>query len=988
MNSVPTHTPFLQQVANYYAHQNLENYCFIFPNRRSGQFFLKHLRQAGESCYLQPQVTTITDFVVDNSEADLASPIELIFNLYQAFQEVSHNPDYQFDKFIHWGNILLSDFNDVDQYLVDPKEIFKNITAIKEISTDYLSPELKKELNKYFNIRFEDSDPDRFWKYNNDTNDNTTRKFKHLWSLLYDLYATFQKRLNTKGISYIGKMQRDFAEQLNNTDQTHWAFERYVFIGFSLLSTAELKIFEAFQKAGIADFFWDNASPAFSDSTNIGHKHIKYLAQKFKSPIEIDAIEEFPPHIHVAGISSNVGQAKYAFNLVKSLLNDNLASHDKKALDTAIVLPDENLFPLLTASVPGGITNVNATLGATLRNSDIASLIRIISKVHKNAYKAANDECYKYYKEFVNDIISHPIIKSVYPKAVAEIGKRLSQIQGSYIKETDFAGTELNEIFTTITNTTSEDDVIAFIHRLINLLKKIIQFNNPSSSNDDNETDEQSAPTLQSCFCYQYIDILSDTESIIQEYGIPMCDSTVFYLFDKITSLYVIPFEGEPLSGIQIMGMLETRNLDFKNLIILSMNERVFPRKHFKNSFIPPNIRRWCFMSTIDEQEAMSAYYFYRLIARAENVYMLYTTNTAKIGSNEYSRFISQLHLVYGCKINFRQVILPVSPVNTPTITIPKTPKIMERLNRYLADDDTKLTLSASALKGFIVCPLQFYFKYIERLPDEREKSEYMDYATFGSIVHDSLQDLYYPEEIKNKGEHNRVYKHDIVDFRKNQLDKVLIKHINTDYLRKDDPQAPLFGETDITFEALKYYAMEVLNYDIKLLKHKGDFFEIYECEVPKKVKIQVGDKCINFKYIIDRLDRINNEGPLRIIDYKTGKDDVDFKKMNNLFVETAKDRLAIMQLFLYCNAYHAEGHDVSMGLTPMIYKIKDMKTSGIKYNQKLVENLKIDDPLNQEYMRELEALINDLFNPEVPFTQCKSTKPCEYCGFKDFCRR
>ncbi|MGM9869741.1 MAG: PD-(D/E)XK nuclease family protein [Sodaliphilus sp.] len=965
------HTPFLSQVANYYSDKSVENFCFIFPNRRSGQFFLKYYQEVCINTFLQPHITTITDFIEDNHEATLASPVELIFNLYQALCEAAHLADYPFDRFVHWGNTIISDFNDVNLYLADAKQLFTNIADIKDISTDYLPDELKAELQKYFNIRFEHTDSNSLWKHRPDTNSNTEvqNNFTNIWSILYNVYTNYHQRLEQNHLAYPGKMLRDLVNRMAK-NHLELPFERYVFVGFNMLSIAEFALFNAFKKSGKADFFFDNASPAFKNHSNIGQHYINHYAEDFKAPINLELISDFP-NIYVRGISSNIGQTKYAFKLVDKLIQEGHTINKTDALDTAIVLPDEMLFPSLINSVPPHIENVNATLGILLRNSDIAQLIRNISKVHKNAYRKSGEQFFSYYKEFVRSIISHPIIKSIFPADVLTINKIILSSGSSYISETAFQGTALKDIFTTITNTEDKSEVIDFINRLIKLCQKVVD-SNPHSQ-----------PSLQSNFCEQYIDILEDTKLLINNYGIPMCESSLFFLFDRLTSLYTIPFEGEPLSGIQIMGMLETRNLDFKNLIILSMNERIFPKKHFKNSFIPPNIRRGFGMSTIDEQESISAYYFYRLISRAENVYLLYNTNPEKIGSNEYSRFVSQLKLVYGCNIHARKIAPVLAPDIIPVISVPKTDKIMEQLNHYLTDSPEKLYFSASSLKTLIKCPLMFYIKYVERISDEQEKDPFMDAATFGSIVHDTLKDFYYPEGIA-EGAHHQVFKTDIQHFKKHQLDATLIKHINTDYLHKQNENEPLMGETAITFEALKYYAEQVLNYDLNLLPNDTDFFEIYRCEVKKKVELQIGDHKVNFEYIIDRLDRINNEGPMRIIDYKTGKDDVSFQNIDTLF----KSKLAIMQLFLYCNAYEAETHDVKMGLTPIIYKIKDMATSGIKYNKKMVENYQLNDKLNQEFMAKLGNNINELFNPQKPFEQKPSEKTCKFCKFKDICRR
>ena len=986
-----TRTPFLKQIAQHYSasFDNVDDFCFVFPNRRSGQFFLKYFEECSSKNCMHPNVTTISDFVDDNSDYTLATPTELIFNLYLAYCEVTKNKDYEFDKFIHWGNILVTDFNDVDQYMVDAKQLFSNISDWKEISTDYLPDELKAELRRYLNMKLEDSDGETFWKNLNPQQEKqVTEKFTSLWKILYPLYQKYNELLEQKNLTYTGKMLREFVLKLKDHAIEDFPFEKYVFVGFNLLSTSEMMIFDSFKKKGIAEFHWDDASPALKNSANKGHRHLALLSNRYKSSFKLENISDFPKNINVVGIPSHIGQTKYAFTLVEKLIQDGEVKDRNNGIDTAIVLPDEGLFTNLTNSVPANIKNINATLGLSLRNSDISSLIRNISKVHKNAYRPGGEEHFKFLKEFVKEILSHPIIKSLYPKDVTEINNHINLSNDFYVGEEYLRQTKLGTIFTTISDTKDKNEVIQFINRLISLCNDI-------NSHYANHVEEDGTTqlSLQSTFALQYIDILNETKTLIQGYGIPMCESSVFYLFDKLASLYTVPFEGEPLSGLQIMGMLETRNLDFDNLIILSMNERVFPRKFFKSSFIPPNMRRYYLMSTIDEQESMSAYYFYRLITRAKNLFLIYDTSSTGIGSSEYSRFISQLEKVYGCRMHFHNINLQVRPESPLTISVEKTDEILKKIKRYTIDDASRKKLSASSIKTLIKCPLKFYLNHIEGLDDENEESQFMDYATFGTIVHDTLQAFYYPEE----GKKNIVTKKQIKDFKDKKLERELIRQVNKTYLHKENLDEELIGETAITMKALHYYAEQVLEYDMGLLENDDDFLAIYECEIPHEVSLTIGDNTFNFTYKVDRIDRINDKGELRIIDYKTGKDNVKFKNIGD--VVSNKDSghyLAIMQLFLYCYALKNDANitnfDVSVGLQPIIYKIKDMGTSGITHDKNMITNLFSDENsgIYNEFLSEMAGVINDFFDKKVPFTQCENDKKaeCKYCRFIEFCRR
>ncbi|MDO4510467.1 MAG: PD-(D/E)XK nuclease family protein [Bacteroidales bacterium] len=1002
-----THEPFLKQIAQHYRNlgKDVENYCFVFPNRRSGQFFLKHYEEAAADLCLAPHVTTISDFVTENSSNSLATPIELIFNLYKAYCQVSGNDSYNFDQFIHWGNILVADFNDVDQYLVDAKQLFTNIKDWKEISADYLDEKLKEELTRYFNIDFGPSDPDKLWRTpNGEVQAEVQDKYKRLWEIMYSLYTKYNELLEEKQLSYPGKMLREYADAVKDMAVEDFAYEKYVFVGFNLLTTSEMMIFDALKNKNIAIFHWDDASPALANEANKGHKHLAFLSNRYKAPFDLQEITKFPQNINVVGLPSNVAQTKYAFTLVNTLKKEGEIKAQNKGLDTAIVLPDENLFTNITNSVPADIDNINATLGIPLRNSDLASLMRNIAKMHKNAYRPGGEDYFGFYREFVKEVLSHPIIKSLYPDATIEISNKINNTTDFYISEEYLCTTALRNIFTTIKDNKDVAEVGAFIDRLIALCTTIATIKESEKKSESDENDGPQA-SLQNYFAQLYLEILHETKALINEYGIPMVESSVLYIFDRLASLYTVPFEGEPLSGLQVMGMLETRNLDFDNLIILSMNERVFPRKFYKSSFIPPNMRRYFLMSTVDEQEAMSAYYFFRLISRAKNVYLLYDTSTTGVGSSEYSRFISQLEMVYGCTIKFKNISMPVKPETSVPITVEKTDEIYEKILKFQSTDDkVKKNLSASSIKKLLKCPLWFYFHYIEGLDDDNNEEQFMDAATFGTIVHDTLESLYYPADKKGKGGTNVVKVQDIKNFKEKELEKELIRQVNKVYLRKDNINDALVGETAITLEALKHYCNQVLDYDIEKGGKEG-YYTVYECEKDRTVRLTMGKNEFNFTYKIDRLDRMNDESAFRIIDYKTGKDNVLFKNVDAILSNKESGRFqAIMQLLLYCHAFETqESEKAKCGLKPMIYKIKEMDKSGITYDKNEGRGTKSElkfplndylshdfDDLRQEFTQKLGDKLDELFDKDVPFTQCEENNdaPCKYCKFKEFCRR
>lgn len=996
------HTPFLEQVATHYLKKgiDLSNYCFVFPNRRSGQFFKDHFTRATtRKTTMLPEVETITDLVSAITGDIQATPIEAIFILYNAYKAINPNDSYQeFDKFIFWGNIVLSDFNDVDLYMVDPKQIFKNVEELREIGTDYLSTELKQAVEHLFKVHIGDQDSDTLWK-------GVKGQYLELWQQLHPLYEEFNKQLDQEGLSYSGRSLRKAADYVAHTASEKFAHEKYVFVGFNVLSKCEQEIFKNLKQKSLAEFCWDYNSPVFNDTANKATKFISNYIKDFPNAIDEPKIAGFPD-IAVIGVPSNVGQAKYAFHVVDELVESKKIANAGNAIDTAIVLPDESLFIPLLNSMSDKVPNINVTLGYPLRGSSIVSLMRIVAKMHSQAWRKGGTQEFSFLKDDVKCVLSHPIIKSHYGPEATILTSKIDNSNIYALPESAFYGYGFEDLFKTTHNEKDKGEIASYIERIKHFVEKTFPAASQGGGAAMISHGSEKEPTigLQTAFAAQYIDVLNEAKDAIEHYGIPMCEYSIFYLIDRLAGLYTIPFQGEPLAGLQVMGMLETRCLDFKNLIILSMSEHIFPRKFFSSSFIPVNMRRAYDMSTIEHQESMTAYYFYRLIGRAENVYLLYDTTTQSLGSGEYSRFIVQLDKIYGVKMHFKQLNMKIKPANSLKISIAKEGPTWDIIDAY-RQEGSGAFLSASSIKELIRCPLKFYFHHIQKLDDDNDDSEFMDASTFGSIVHDTLQQLYYPASLENTGKHNRVTKEQISSFLKSQL-KASVKHnINRIYLHKKDTEldTPLTGDAFMLSDALEIFVKKVLDHDLKLLEgHATDFFEIYECEQQHELTLQLpgARQPFNFLYRIDRVDKIGGKGPLRIIDYKTGSDDTKFNNVDDLTDPTKSKKQAIMQLFLYCNAY-AQDHPEEEEIQPVIYKLKDIESSGIYFGKNEIADFRAEyedtnsqelkHDVNVEFVNAIDALMADFFDQEAQLKQCDANQqkpPCTYCKFVEFCRR
>ena len=1009
--------PFLQQVARHYIEaQGLEDYCFVFPNRRSGQFFTYYLQRELAALdphpHLLPRVTAINDLLTELTHATVATDIEMIFALYDAYCAVMGDRAQQFDKFIYWAQLIISDFNDIDRSMADAREIYTNLDDLNSLSSNYLSPEVQAAVEKVFGPSlftsfFDTSAEADLWQRRGSSQPSTAdgpvrQEFISLWNALHAIYQEYHKALESRGVVSPGHLLRQAAEH----DIDLARYTRLVFVGFGILSIAEVKLFDRFNSAGKADFWWDNAGvQALLDQAphDPGALLIDGYSKRFVAK-PLHPLDGKGPDITVVSVASNVGQAKQAFDLIQTMREDE---NDVSGIETAIVLPDEGLLVPLLHSVHN-VEALNITLGYPLRSSSIVSLMHIVARMHHQASKERGE--WTYYREDVYDILSHPLIKGYFTSDALNILAQLSLHNRFRIPAREFEALPFSDLFAPAMDSDepggaqqSQSRYLGHLLAFCNLLMEKMDVQIESRETDDDEDDAQAVIPLQQAFLDMYINVLNQLKHSLATCRQHLESTTVFYLIDRLMASVIVPFTGEPLKGMQVMGLLETRSLDFKHVLILSMNERVFPRRRGITSFIPNYIRRAHGMSTIEQQEAIVAYNFYRLFNRASKVTLVYDSSAQKLGSAEPSRFIAQLEKIYGKTLRHVEMS-PVVRTSSPIeIEVPNT-GYEDLRRRYLAQHPhaAEWFLSASAINKYIYCPLSFYMHYIQGMSDDNDVSDFMDYGTFGTIVHDTLKDCYdCPQSQARGGLIDRPY---IEWFKKHRLDAVVTANIKKTYLHVSEQDLPtdnqpLRGEAFMLVDTIKSYVNFVLDYDLALIDKEGPF-TILECERRHELpSMQIGGATVNFTFTPDRIDRLN-DGTVRIVDYKTGRDGTSFASIDDLF-DRAKNRLygekgrrkAILQLFLYCYAYLLENKDVE-SVQPIIYKIGAMKDSGVKTrpaanNKAPLEQyaFSMDNETAREFMAKMGETINDIY--DKGFGQAEEgTPPCSHCRFIDFCRR
>lgn len=1019
---------FLQQVASHYLNaQNLEDYCFVFPNRRSGQFFTHYLQQDLVAAdrrngvtkpHLMPRVIPINELVAHLTGTVAATDIEMMFALYDAYCQAMGDKAQEFDKFIYCAQLIINDFNDVDRSLADVHEIYQNLEDLHDLSSNYLSPEVEEKVRKIFGdslfTAFFDTSADAtLWRlFSAESSDKTgdgdaavKRNFLSLWNALEDIFNRYHNVLSAKGVATPGRQLRLAAE----AGDMNIRYTRMVFVGFGVLSAAEVKLFDRFKRDNKADFWWDNAGiQAMLEIAphDPGALLIDGYCKRFNA-MSIQPLGRAEQTIKVVAVPSNVGQAKQAFNEIE-MMKDSAVDKAPMGIETAIVLPDEGLLVPLLHSVHG-VSRLNVTLGYPLRSSGIVSLMHIVARLHHQASK--EHDVWTYYREDVNDILSHPLIKTYFTSEALSMVSHLARTNRFRVPADEFKELSFHDLFTpAMDSSASGDDKVlqtGYINHLLAFCNLLMDRMKPFVDEETGEIMEKGSEdgvevTLQQAFLLMYTDVLHQLKRSLDECGQTIQRSTVFYLIDRLTAAAVVPFTGEPLQGLQVMGLLETRSLDFDNLVILSMNERVFPRRRSINSFIPNYIRRAHGMSTIEQQEAIVSFNFYRLLNRSRHVTLLYDSSAQKLGSSEPSRYIAQLEKVYGKRLHFVEMAPEVETTSAISIEVPSTAgrDLRDRYTRDPMHQDGKY-LSASAINKYINCPLQFYLHYVQGLNDDNETSDFMDNGTFGTIIHDTLSDCYDSEQVKSRA--GLVDKPYLEFFKKNKLRNAVVRNIKKTYLRLPEDQIyrddqPLRGESFMLIDTIESYVKFVLDYDMELIDKQGPL-TIIECEETHPMPLmQMGAECFNFTYKPDRIDRLA-DGTIRIVDYKTGKDETTFvyhqPGLQDLFDGNMdKRRKAVLQLFLYSYAYMQE-HPQVTSVMPVIYKLASMKESGVfwKDNKRGATPsqyvFKLDDPIAQEFIAGMASVIKSLY--EEGFEQApedNKSRCCNYCRFIDFCRR
>lgn len=908
-----------QIIANY--GNDLSGITIVLPNKRARIFLLEALKKKITGTIFAPNITSIEDFVQDVAGIRAIDAIELLFEFYDIYLSLTPKEKQQpFETFANWGKTLLQDFNEIDRYLLNPAHVLTYLENIQEIE---------------------------HWAVDVPNQTDMIRSYLEFWKLLPSYYNTLYAHLLEKGVGYQGLIYREAVRNINHFSNAHKG--ELVFAGFNALNAAEEKIIQHLLSLHQARVYWDIDYAFFSDPYHDAGLFIRRFKKEWKQYASHNfewLTDEFskPKNIHIIGTPKTVGQAKIAGEIIERLQSEG-HSLDK----TALVLGEENLLIPLLYSLPANVGSLNITMGYGSRNNPAQILVQKLFKMHTNALNRNENSYTMYYRE-VLDVLTHPLVEPY-----AQASYLVDTINRNNI--TFFSLNKLFEIqgeaspFFKLLFTRWEHNGGAILGRFTDILLALKSF----LSNDDEED------KISKAFLYSIFKVINKLTNYYDAH--PQMDSlsVLHAIYKQVIDLAEVSFEGEPLSGLQIMGVLESRVLDFENVIITSMNEGKFPAGKTQNSFIPYDVKRELGLPTFKEKDAIYSYHFYHLLMRAKNVYLLYNTESEGLDAGERSRFLTQLEIEKKPAHNLTSVIynahLPEKAYEPMQVT--KTPKVMERLKEIAMVKG----FSPSALTGYLRNPIQFYYQRILRISEADEVEESIALNTLGTIIHGALEELYKPVVSKF------LTIQDIDAMTAKANDEVM-KQFVTVYKEGEIKK----GRNLLAFEVAKRNVHNFLKQE-KAAVAGGDAVKVLHLE--HKFSRVLEDSRLPYPVIISgNIDRIEERnGRIRITDYKTGKVDkanVVLKNWDGLTEDIKNDKIIQLLCYVFMYEPEAKGMEIEAG----IISFKNMKSGFMGFSFKdgydkgaaVIEV--VDAAILEEFKSQLIVLISEILNADIAFTE------------------
>ena len=956
---------FLKLVAaDLYKHTegNLAHTAVVFPNKRAGLFFNEYLAQESDSPIWSPAYVSISELFRSLSPWEVGDPVKLVCELYKIFRRETQSTE-TLDDFYFWGEMLISDFDDADKNKVDTDKLFSNLQDLRNIMDDYtfIDDEQEEAIRQFFQ------------NFSIERRTALKERFISLWDVLGNIYKGFRESLASQNIAYEGMMYRHVIEHL---DVDKLPYEKYVFVGFNVLNKVEHTLFTQLKDAGKAVFYWDYDEFYMKENrqavTHEAGEFIRRNLRDFPSPLSGELFKNLskPKEVHYIASSTENAQARY----LPQWIRNNLTTPEK---ETAVVLCNEALLQPVLHSLPAEIKHVNITMGFPLSQTPVYSFLIALLELHTHGF---NFKSGRYTFQSVVTLLKHPYTRQLTGQAEL-LEKELTRNNRFYPLPGELGKDEfLTRLFTPLSGN---------LNLCIRLSETLQQVAGIYQANTSGTEDTDAFNQLYRESLFKAYTTINRFRTLIEEDELTVQSETFRRLLVKILSTTNIPFHGEPAIGMQVMGVLETRNLDFRHLVLLSVNEGQLPKSGGDSSFIPYNLRKAFGMTTIEHKIAVYAYYFYRLLQRAERITLIYNTSSDGLNRGEWSRFMLQFLIEWPHPITRQFLEAGQSPQGTSSITVEKTPDVMRQMQSLFdVRANPKAKFSPSALNYYLDCPLKFYYRYVAGLSAPDEVSAEIDSATFGSIFHYAAEHIY-----KDLTTHGKVINKEALEtLLRNEVK--LQDYVDTAFKKlffnvPQNEKPEYNGVQLINSAVIARYLKQLLQND---LRYAPFTFIASEMEVDEPIDIQTPKGVIKSRIggIIDRMD--SKDGTLRIVDYKTGGDADTPPHVESLFIPDKKRSNYVFQTFLYAAIMCRK--QPTMKIAPALLYIHRAATETYSPVIQMGEPRKPKEAVEdfskyeKEYRERLQGLLEEIFNPEKSFTQTEIIEKCTYCDFKALCKR
>ena len=956
---------FLKLVAaDLYKHTegNLAHTAVVFPNKRAGLFFNEYLAQESDSPIWSPAYVSISELFRSLSPWEVGDPVKLVCELYKIFRRETQSTE-TLDDFYFWGEMLISDFDDADKNRVDTDKLFSNLQDLRNIMDDYtfIDDEQEEAIRQFFQ------------NFSIERRTALKERFISLWDVLGNIYKGFRESLASQNIAYEGMMYRHVIEHL---DVDKLPYEKYVFVGFNVLNKVEHTLFTQLKDAGKAVFYWDYDEFYMKENrqavTHEAGEFIRRNLRDFPSPLSGELFKNLskPKEVHYIASSTENAQARY----LPQWIRNNLTTPEK---ETAVVLCNEALLQPVLHSLPAEVKHVNITMGFPLSQTPVYSFLIALLELHTHGF---NFKSGRYTFQSVVTLLKHPYTRQLTGQAEL-LEKELTRNNRFYPLPGELGKDEfLTRLFTPLSGN---------LNLCIRLSETLQQVAGIYQANTSGTEDTDAFNQLYRESLFKAYTTINRFRTLIEEDELTVQSETFRRLLVKILSTTNIPFHGEPAIGMQVMGVLETRNLDFRHLVLLSVNEGQLPKSGGDSSFIPYNLRKAFGMTTIEHKIAVYAYYFYRLLQRAERITLIYNTSSDGLNRGEWSRFMLQFLIEWPHPITRQFLEAGQSPQGTSPITVEKTPDVMRQMQSLFdVRANPKAKFSPSALNYYLDCPLKFYYRYVAGLSAPDEVSAEIDSATFGSIFHYAAEHIY-----KDLTTHGKVINKEALEtLLRNEVK--LQDYVDTAFKKlffnvPQNEKPEYNGVQLINSAVIARYLKQLLQND---LRYAPFTFIASEMEVDEPIDIQTPKGVIKSRIggIIDRMD--SKDGTLRIVDYKTGGDADTPPHVESLFIPDKKRSNYVFQTFLYAAIMCRK--QPTMKIAPALLYIHRAATETYSPVIQMGEPRKPKEAVEdfskyeKEYRERLQGLLEEIFNPEKSFTQTEIIEKCTYCDFKALCKR